>query len=102
MSPLYPPLQALSPTAAPSPVAALNRLTYTADDRQRVTKLYLEGPRERLLKARLPDLCYGTLHMECYHFCQQCEDHFDTTGATDSIKYPLQPHPFVVGSQATS
>ena len=20
--------------------------------------------------------------MECYHFCQQCEDHFDTAGAT--------------------
>ena len=20
--------------------------------------------------------------MECYHFCQQCEDHFETSGAT--------------------
>lgn len=64
---------------------------------QRVTKLRMgafiqgqasrlepdqQGPRERPLKARLPDLYYGKSHMECYHFCQQCEDHFDTTGST--------------------
>ena len=23
----------------------------------------------------------GKLYMECYNFCQQCKDHFDTAGA---------------------
>ena len=27
--------------------------------------------------------------MECYHFCQQCEDHFDTAGATGSNRTPF-------------
>ena len=39
----------------------------------------LAEPREDisdgLLKARNPDLYYGNSHMQCYHFCQQCEDH---------------------------
>ncbi len=32
---------------------------------------------DRPLKPRNPDLYYGNLHMECYYFCQQCEDHFE-------------------------
>ena len=71
------------------------------DDLQRVTKLRMgafiqgqanrlepdqQGLRERPLKARLPDLYYGKSHMECYYFCQQCEDHFDTAGATGPNK----------------
>lgn len=39
------------------------------------------GPREQPLKARFPDLYYGNSHMDCYRFCQQCEDHFETAGA---------------------
>ena len=27
--------------------------------------------------------------MECYHFCQQCKDHFDTAGATGSNLIPF-------------
>ena len=41
-----------------------------------------EGPRESPLKARFLDLYYGKSHMDCYQFCQQCEDHFETAGAT--------------------
>ena len=42
-------------------------------------KAYLEsnqGPsrppaeREQSLKAKLPDIYYGKLHIDCYHFCQ--------------------------------
>ncbi len=33
-------------------------------------------------KARTPDVYRGRLHMECYNFCQQCEDHFATCEAT--------------------
>lgn len=40
-----------------------------------------EGPQERPLKARLPDVYRGDNHMACYNFCQQCKDHFATAGA---------------------
>lgn len=39
------------------------------------------GPREGQLKAKFPNLYYGKSHLECYHFSQQCEDHFNTAGA---------------------
>ncbi len=35
----------------------------------------------RPLKPWNPDLYYGNLHMECYYFCQQCEDHFEVAGS---------------------
>ncbi len=37
----------------------------------------------KLLKATNPDLYYGNSHMECYFFCQQCEDYFNTVGGKD-------------------
>lgn len=43
---------------------------------------------DRSLKARNPDLYYGTLHMDCYHFYQQCEDHFKTAGAKGHRRVP--------------
>ena len=54
-------------------------------------KAYLEsnqGPRpppaerEQSLKAKVPEVYYGKSHMDCYHFCQQCKDHFETARAT--------------------
>ena len=36
---------------------------------------------EQPLKARFPNLYYGNSHLDCYRFCQQCEDHFETAGA---------------------
>ncbi len=53
----------------------------------------LAEPREdvsdRTLKARNPDLYYGNSHMECYHFCQQCEDHFETAGTKNHKRVPF-------------
>ena len=43
---------------------------------------YGSGPRKQPLKARFPKLYYGNLHMDCYRFCQQCEDYFETAGAS--------------------
>ena len=40
--------------------------------------------REGQLKARLPNFYYNKFHIGCYHFCQECENHFDTAGATGS------------------
>ena len=39
---------------------------------------------EQPLKAKVPDIYFGKSHMDCYHFCQQYNDHFETAGATGS------------------
>ena len=61
---------------------------YTEEDLQRILKVVLKAqvptsdePREKLLKVRSPDVYCGKFHMECYNFCQQCENHFTTAGA---------------------
>ena len=46
-------------------------------------------PRERPLKARTPETYSGKSHMDCYHFCQQCEDYFETSGATGMNRTPF-------------
>ena len=46
-------------------------------------------PRERLLKAWLSDFYYRDLHIECYLFCQQYENHFDTARAKGSNQIPF-------------
>lgn len=66
------------------------------EDFQRCIKVCMEAknltenvPRKRPLKARLPDAYYGKSHMDCYQFCQQCEDHFDTAGARGPNRTPF-------------
>ena len=46
-------------------------------------------PREQPLEARPPDLYYGKSYMEYFHFCRQCEDNFDTAGATGANRTPF-------------
>ena len=46
-------------------------------------------PRKRLLKARTPEIYWGKSHMDCYHFCQQYEDHFEISGATGMNRTPF-------------
>lgn len=35
---------------------------------------------DKSLKARNPNLYYRNLHIECYYFCQQYENHFKIAG----------------------
>ena len=37
-------------------------------------------------KARFPDIYHGKSHMNCYNFCQQCEDYFATVRAMKSTQ----------------
>ena len=80
---------------APTPAPATALATAPASDTKlfkQFMKAYLKvqvpgrtkidsEPRKQPLKARFPDLYYGNLHIDCYQFCQQCEDHFKTAGA---------------------
>ena len=49
----------------------------------------LVEPRERPLKARTLETYWGKSYMECYHFCQQYENHFETLGATGINRTPF-------------
>ena len=86
-------------TPGPAPIAALafaipftnNELfkqfmqAYLASQPQRQDT----GPRERLFKARFPEIYSGNSHMKCYKFCQQCKDYFDTARATGPNQIPF-------------
>ena len=54
-------------------------------------------PWEQLLKARFLEIYSGKSHINCYHFCQQCEDHFKTSGAT-KMNYTLFAASFLRGT----
>ena len=45
--------------------------------------------RKRPLKAKVPNVYYDKLHMDCYHFCQLCEDHFETFWITRPNRTPF-------------
>ena len=77
---------------------------YSKDDLQRIFKAVLEAQapapapvpvlvvsevsREKM-KARSLDVYCGKSHMDCYNFCQQCEDYFATAGATGPTRIPF-------------
>ena len=101
------PTPAVSCILTPTPAPALAFVPgpperYTDENLQKAIKLALElfvkgqkhgqansAPRNRALKARNPDLYYRSSHMECYYFCQQCEDYFDTPGAKGYKRVPF-------------
>ena len=39
-------------------------------------------PWEPSLKARTPETYSAKSHIDCYYFCQQCENYFETSDAT--------------------
>ena len=46
-------------------------------------------PCKQPFKAQFLDLYYGSLHMDCYRFCQQCKDHFKTARAKTPNRIPF-------------
>ena len=71
-----------------NPLAEPPIAKYTEEDLQNIFRTVLktrahpsDGPHEKPLKARSPDVYCGKSHIECYNFCQQCKDHFATAGA---------------------
>ena len=91
-----------APVAAPSSALAIAATALSSDNElfKQFIKAYLEAqvpsqteidrePRKQPLKAQFSDLYYGNLHMDCYQFCQQCEDHFETAGAKGPNRIPF-------------
>ena len=79
----------LVPALIPAPVPAPAPLSSNKLFKQ-FMRTYLElnqglkqppAEREPSLKAKISEVYYGKLQMDCYHFCQQCKDHFETVGA---------------------
>ena len=88
-------LPTLIPGSAPVPAPAL---APTNELFKKFIKAYLEsnqGSRQSLaeyewpLKAKVPEVYYGKLHMDCYDFCQQCKDYFEPAGATGTNRTPF-------------
>ena len=83
------PTEALIPLKAPTPPLVPPS---TKDLFTKFMKVFMETtqaqaqalaePQEQPLKARTLETYWGKSHIECYHFCQQCEDHFKISGAT--------------------
>ncbi len=65
---------------------------YSQQDLDRIIQTFLHvskgGSRDKL-KAKSLDVYCGRSHIECYNFCQQCEDHFVTCGATGPYRIPF-------------
>ena len=40
-------------------------------------------PQKRPLKAKTPETYLGQPHFDYYHFCQQCENYFETSDAKE-------------------
>ena len=51
--------------------------------------VFPEGPCERPLKAKFPELYCDKTYMECYNFIQQCEDHFAIARAKKPNRMPF-------------
>ena len=86
-------VSALIPALIPAPTPLSSNELF-----KQFMRAYLEsnqGPnrppaeRERSFKAKVPDMYYGKLHMDCYHFCQQCKDYFETAEVTGANRTPF-------------
>ena len=85
---------AITPAQAKSTLA----LKYSKADLMRILKILLktkgQEPKTKVLhkqplKAKIPDVYFKKLHIDCYQFCQQCEDHFEIAGAIESNHTPF-------------
>ena len=82
-----------------APAAATSVPKYSKDDLQQIFKAVLEAQAPvpvpapapapvvskvpwKKLKARSPNVYCGKFHIDCYNFCQLCEDYFATVEAT--------------------
>ena len=83
-----PPLESSHDEGPVNPSVEFFIAKYKEEDLQKIlrTVLKVRAPSfdslcEKLLKARSPHVYCGKSHIECYNFCQPCEDYFATARA---------------------
>ena len=77
------PLEALTPPLVPPSTKDLfTKFMKVFMETTQAQAQVLAELQEQPLKAWTPETYWGKSHMECYHFCQQYEDHFETFGTT--------------------
>ncbi len=90
--PFEAPTEALvRPSQTPSAMAP-DIAQYTQKNMDHLLQMCLQASKGRSgdkLKTKTPDVSRGVFYMECYNFCQQCEDHFATYGATGLNQIPF-------------
>ncbi len=83
----------IGPPKAPLPAPlAPDIARYMQKDMDHLLQIFLQvskGGSGDKLKAKTPDVYRSRSHMECYNFCQQCEDHFATCRATGPNRIPF-------------
>ena len=83
----------LVPVPAPAPAPPFSNELF-----KQFMKAYLKlyqgsrqpsAKREQRFKAKIAEVYCGKSHMDCYHFYQQCKDHFETAGVTGTNRTPF-------------
>ncbi len=65
---------------------------YSQSDLNRIIQTFVHVSKSRSgdkLKAKTLDIYCNRFHMECYYFCQQCEDHFATARVIGLNRIPF-------------
>ena len=85
-----------APTPSEAPTPSLIPLS-TKNFFTRFIKMFMEmtqaqalaEPQKCSLKAKTPDTYFGISHINCYYFCQQCENYFEISGNTEMNHTPF-------------
>ena len=97
-APTHTNILASSHANAPALAESTLALKYSKMDLIRILKIFLETkgqepkaevPCKQPLKAKVPNVYFGNLHINCYHFSQQYEDYFEIAGAIGSNHIPF-------------
>ncbi len=92
------------PQAPPLPVPQdLDAHRYSQQDLDIIIQTFFHTSKrgsEDKLKAKTSDNYRNKSHIECYNFCQQCEDHFVTCEATGLNRIPFAA--FFYGIESSS
>ena len=70
-----------SPLIAPSTKDLFTKFIKVFMEMIKAQPQVLTKPQEWLLKIWTPKMYWDKSHIECYHFCQKCEDYFEISSA---------------------
>ncbi len=87
----------IGPIQTPPPKVKIDVVCFTRKDLDQIIEsvFQVQTQKRRLLSFReklkviTPNIYHSRFYMEYYNFCQQCEDHFATAGATRPNQIPF-------------